>query len=251
VDDFGFIEPLPTGPGWPASVPEVIAAGPAFRTNYLIDLEDIATPGRRPLAATRLFAPIIDPGQVLFVEASKGPSGGTADRISATQLLTHPPTAPGEAMVILANDHVISEGRIALVLGRPTTRVSRRQARRSIFGFSIICDLLVSPTRRRSEIGILYALGPWVVVADGLARRDFVVRTSASGGPSRTWRLSQRLVASALSWLSESRRFQPGDIIAFGGGPTAALPLQDSVESSQLTVEVEGFGAIRSSVTRS
>jgi hypothetical protein len=247
------VEPVPFGGHWPPTMRQLIEMGPSFREAYLADLEEIATPARRPLRGLRLCAPIMDPGQVILIDPIGEQAAANAkDQVQVRAVLSHPPAGPQRRLVASSTEGIAYEARLVAVLGRATTgAITARQAAKSIFGFSLLCDAVAPRARTRDETNadIQYDFGPWIVTADEVSNRDFVVKAWMQSGPVSTWVVPRRLVSRVLSWLSESMRFQPGDLLAFGGGRRAAIVPGLSTLTAPPSIEVQGVGMIRRDFT--
>jgi 2-keto-4-pentenoate hydratase/2-oxohepta-3-ene-1,7-dioic acid hydratase in catechol pathway len=159
---------------------------------------------------------------------------------------------PGEAVVVPPeSERVEHEGEIAVVVGARLTRASADQARWSVLGITVACDVTARDLQRKDptfarakSFDTFCPLGPAVWVGADL--EDLTVVTRVNGaerqrGHTRdmTWGIIDLLV-----YTSRMMTLEPGDVI-LTGTPAGVGPL---VAGDRLEVEIPGLGVLANPV---
>ena len=155
------------------------------------------------------------------------------------------PAAP-EAM-----GRVAYEGELAVVIGRPTHRVSVEQATGHIAGYTCANDITAIEvlgrdpsfaqwTRAKGLPGF-GVFGP--VIETSLDWRAAHLRTRVGGRERQNYALSDMIVqpAALVSLISQDLVLQPGDLILCGTS-LGVLPMKPG---SEVEVEIDGIGVLR------
>lgn len=196
--------------------------------------------------ATRLFAPIPDPGMILSCGlnyhehlremGTPVPDAPTAFTKNAAQLI-----GPGDAIVLPSAhpDMVDWEGEFSAVIGRACHNVTERDALDYVGGYTLINDVSardwVAPVFRATGVmGPILAweqnllgkqfptfcpMGPVLVTADEIADPDDVELTTLLNGAVMQSANTNDLVFGVrklIAYYSQFYAFRPGDVITTG-----------------------------------
>jgi len=139
------------------------------------------------------------------------------------------------------------EAELAVVIGRPTRRVSPAGAKEAILGLTCLNDVSARELQRRDiqfhrgkGFDTFCPLGPWIQT--GLDPDDLAIRAELNGRLVQDARTSQMLfpVAELIAFISRTMTLLPGDVIATGT-PAGVGPLK---AGDIIAVEVEGVGRL-------
>jgi 2-keto-4-pentenoate hydratase/2-oxohepta-3-ene-1,7-dioic acid hydratase in catechol pathway len=153
------------------------------------------------------------------------------------------------------------EGELAVVIGKPTWRVTEDEAEEAIYGYSCFNDCTVRDWQRHSTqwtSGKNFfrsgSFGPAIVTKDeltGLSSRGLV--TKVNGVTRQSAILGDMLfsVPQIVSYISQFTPLKPGDVIATGtpGGVGAFMePPTFLDEGDRLEVAIDGLGSLTNRV---
>jgi len=139
------------------------------------------------------------------------------------------------------NDH---ECELALIIGRPCSKVSRAQALDFVAGYAIGLDMTVrGPEFQcwRKSIDTYSVLGPWLVTADEIPDPDALDLSLSVNGQLRQQSNTRQLVldvAGLIEMASSMYTLLPGDII-MTGTPAGVGPVKPG---DRIGVAVQGIG---------
>jgi len=139
------------------------------------------------------------------------------------------------------NDH---ECELALIIGRPCSKVSRAQALACVAGYAIGLDMTVrGPEFQcwRKSIDTYSVLGPWLVTADEIPDPDALDLSLSVNGELRQQSNTRHLVldvAGLIEMASAMYTLLPGDII-MTGTPAGVGPV---LPGDKISVAVQGIG---------
>jgi len=139
------------------------------------------------------------------------------------------------------NDH---ECELALIIGRPCSKVSRAQALTCVAGYAIGLDMTVrGPEFQcwRKSIDTYSVLGPWLVTADEIPDPDALDLSLSVNGELRQQSNTRHLVldvAGLIEMASAMYTLLPGDII-MTGTPAGVGPV---LPGDKISVAVQSIG---------
>jgi 2-keto-4-pentenoate hydratase/2-oxohepta-3-ene-1,7-dioic acid hydratase in catechol pathway len=221
-----------------------------------------------PAKRVRLLAPIVAPARNIFC-LGRNYADHAAERGAAVP--EHPVyfTKPGTAVVGPGDDvvhHAITkeldyEVELAVVIGTGGRDISRTDALKHVFGYTIINDVTARDLQKRHQqwfkgksLDTFCPMGPVLVTADELPDPQALAISLRVNGQVRQSSHTSKMifpVSQCIEVLSQGMTLLPGDIIATGTpeGVGAAsgtfLKAGDRVEA-----EVEGIGVLPSRVVR-
>lgn len=199
-----------------------------------------------PCDGSELLAPV-EPVLVLGMAHNTGPQ----DRLLRPQAFQKSPRTvigPGETIRPEPSQlPLVGECELALVIGRPTHRVSPQEASAHILGWTVANDVTSTAGAARdsfgteSKCGIGFTpVGPWIET--DLDVTDLPLYAEIDGVPAASSTVSAlaRTPAEAVSYLSHQLQLGPGDLI-LTGAPATSAPLTDGVT---MTCRIGGIGDI-------
>jgi len=139
------------------------------------------------------------------------------------------------------NDH---ECELALIIGKPCSKVAREHALDVVAGYSIGLDMTVrGPEFQcwRKSIDTYSVLGPWLVTADEIPNPDALDLSLSVNGELRQQSNTRHLVldvAGLIEMASAMYTLLPGDII-MTGTPAGVGPV---LPGDTISVAVQGIG---------
>ncbi|GAA3948366.1 fumarylacetoacetate hydrolase family protein [Microbacterium soli] len=158
-------------------------------------------------------------------------------------------------------DHLDYEAELAVVIGRPTFRVSVEDALSHVFGYTLLNDITARNIQQQRNQWFLgksantYApCGPWIVTADEVPDPQKLRITSAVNGEERQNGVTRDMlfsVAELISDLSRSITLEPGDIIATGTpqGVAWGMDAPRYLEvGDNVSVDIVGLGQLQNPV---
>lgn len=170
---------------------------------------------------------------------------------------------PGEEIVIPREEtRPDYEGELAVVIGRPTYRANRAQARAAVGGIAAINDVsgrraqLETPLRQFTlgkSFDTFSPLGPCIDSADGIDLANVDVRTTVSGEVMQNANTSDLIfgVEDLIEHISAGVTLEPGDVIATGtpgGVGDSRTPPRYLREGDTVEVYVGGVGTLSNPV---
>lgn len=266
-----------------ASMTDMIASG--------VDIDSLDVRGRGyDLKQVDLSAPIQRPGKILAtIVNTRGMLGGdiSLDRPRMDMKAPSSIIGPGEE-IRAPPTGIRPEVELAAVVGKKITKASIKEARESIFGYTVLNDVtapldsredayeafrrdkktgeirkttLRGPLFRSKNHDTFCPMGPWIVTADeNPGWSDLRMTTRFNGvlvqdGSTSEYIFSPEKIAS---YISGFLTLEPGDIVSCGSvgwapGTAGALDPTEFVlppESGVLELEVEGIGVLSNPVVR-
>lgn len=253
-----------------------------------IDVND-ATPFIRALSSVRLLAPVPRPPKILAaIVNTSGMLGGSDVRLDHPRLdMKAPSTVIGPGDTILAPASGIRpEVELAVVVGRPISRGSLKEAEQAIFGYTILNDVTApkdsredayeayrrdpatgvvarvkvrGPLFRSKNHDTFTPLGPWLVTGDELGTPNSLrMLTRFNGEIIQEGNTSEYIFGAGeiLSYASRFLTLEPGDVLSLGsiGWKPATLKAHDPSEwilpslEGVLDLEIDGIGRLRNPV---
>jgi 2-keto-4-pentenoate hydratase/2-oxohepta-3-ene-1,7-dioic acid hydratase in catechol pathway len=217
--------------------------------------------GRRlTLDAVRLLAPV-QPSKVLGLWNNFGQLAaklGLARPAEPLYFIKSPNSYldPGATIRRPPGDDVklLFEGELAIVIGRPASRVSVQDAPGHVFGFTCVNDVTQAgvierdPTfaqwSRAKGADTFCPFGPAVV--SGLAPETLRVRTWLDGQLRQDFPISDMrfTVAELVSMISHDMTLWPGDMILCG----TSVGVGSMKPGSRVAVEIDGIGRLDNAV---
>jgi 2-keto-4-pentenoate hydratase/2-oxohepta-3-ene-1,7-dioic acid hydratase in catechol pathway len=180
-------------------------------------------------------------------------------------LFSKPATAvvgPGEPILHNAalTEQLDWECELAVVIGKPASRVSADEALDYVFGYSIVNDISARDQRRSGQWFFSkgqdsYApFGPWIVTADEIddpQNLDFKLTVNGVQMQSDNTRNMLFRIASLIEDISSGVTLQPGDVIATGsaqGVGAAQVPPQFLQPGDLVELTIEKIGVLSNPV---
>jgi 2-keto-4-pentenoate hydratase/2-oxohepta-3-ene-1,7-dioic acid hydratase in catechol pathway len=213
-----------------------------------------------PITPKRVLAPLVNPGKMLFL-------GMTYDVFRQDVPADQEPyvyarvqssiIGPGDPIRVPRVDaHLIYEGELVVVIGRPMHRVAAGEAMSHVFGYTQANDVTwtqwihgatkVGPQICLSKNADTFCpLGPDVVTADDVDPANLSFTVSVNG-EERTRSSTRGLVwtvAGILEFLCRDMTLWPGDLIS-----TGTSDAQDIVAGDRVVVEFAGLGTLENPV---
>jgi len=154
------------------------------------------------------------------------------------------------------------EGELAVVIGRAGRHISKAQAMKHVFGFTILNDVTardLQKTHKQWYLGKAVdgfaPMGPWIVTPDELAADNLTITTTVNGEVRQNASTADLIfdIPTLISAISVGTRLLPGDIIATGtpeGVGIGFSPPKFLKEGDVVEVTVSGLGKIRNVVRR-
>ena len=224
---------------------------------------------RMPLAAVRLLAPVPRPGKIIGIGLNyRDHAEESGQPIPEEPILfakwANSVVGPGAAIVIpAATNQPDYEAELGAVIGRTAKDVRAEDAVAYVAGYTCVNDVSARDLQSRSSqwtlgkaIDTFLPLGPWLVTANEIPDpQDLRITCVLNGRTVQDSNTGQMVFGAAelVSFISRTCTLEPGDIIATGTPPgvgfarTPPLWLQDGDE---VTVEIEGIGALTNPVRR-
>lgn len=204
------------------------------------------------LKSTRILPPLW-PGKIVGIGANYRSFLDSMKREypSHPKMFLKPSTSvigDGEHIICPNRDHVISfEGELGVVIGKPCSHVSQKNAMSYVFGFTCINDLTDKTMlledgiwSRGKGLDTFSPIGP--CITDETDVLDLTIQTRLNGQVQQHMSTLDMYfsVPELISYISRHMTLLPGDLIATGT-PAGSGPLSvgDTVE-----VEIEGIGVL-------
>jgi 2,4-didehydro-3-deoxy-L-rhamnonate hydrolase len=244
---------------------------------------------KHPLSSVILLPPVPHPGKILATivntEGMLGGSDVTLDRPRLDMKAGNTVIGPGEKIVASATG-IRPEVELAAVIGRRLKSVGLKEAKKGIFGYTILNDvtapgdskedayeayrrdkvsgvikktLLRGPLFRSKNHDTFCPMGPWLVSSDelegtnNLEMKTTFGKTTVQSGNTREYIFKPWEIAS---YVSGFLTLEPGDIVSCGsvGWTAEALGELDPTEyilpkgRGVLELEIEGIGKLSNPV---
>lgn len=148
------------------------------------------------------------------------------------------------------------EAELAVVIGKGGRNISRDQAMKHVFGYTIVNDVTARDVQMRHQqwdlgksFDTFCPMGPWIVTADELDGQNTRVRCWVNGELRQDGKTTDLIfdIPSLIETCSRGITLMPGDIIAtgtpsgvgMGQKPPVFLKAGDTVK-----IEIEGLGIL-------
>ena len=275
--------------GWPASMIEFIAAGPALLSRLRAELPRLTT--HTALSDVELLAPIprprknimclglnykdhaeesmrasaIAPG-IALPPASLRSKGLPVELPEYPVVFTKSPTsvtAPGSVVPAHAGvTHELDwEVELGVIIGTGGRAISRAQALKHVFGYTVINDLSARDLQFRHKQWFLgksldgfCPMGPAIVTADEIPDPQRLKLFCRVNGVTKQDSSTAQMifgVATIIETLSRAMTLEPGDVIATGtpaGVGFARQPPEYLKSGDTVECEIEKIGVLRNRI---
>ena len=252
-------------PGGPATMAELLRAGPraVSRLAAAAASAGIEHAGR-PLDEVELLAPVPRPGKIVAIgrnyrehvdeEASSAPA-------APLMFSKWPSSVIGDRAEIrwdpALTAQVDYEAELAVVIGRPTRRVSEAEALDAVLGYTCLNDVSARDLQfgdgqwvRGKSLDTFCPMGPVLVTRDEIGdpqHLDIVCRVG--GEVVQHGNTGQMFfgVAAIISYCSQSFSLEPGDVIATGTPGGVGIFRDPPIlltDGTEVEVEIEGIGRL-------
>jgi 2-keto-4-pentenoate hydratase/2-oxohepta-3-ene-1,7-dioic acid hydratase in catechol pathway len=261
---------------FPDSMLGFITLGPVAvaKASALLRAGDFPVGAAIPLADVKLLAPIPRPTKNIFgiglnyidhVAESAAALDTSADLPKQPVIFSKPPTTvigPGEPVIHDASitKQLDWEVELAAIIGTTAKKVSRADALKYVFGYSVLIDMSARDCRRAgqwiySKGQDTYApMGPCIVTADEIPDPQTLdLWLTVNGVEKQRSNTSHMLfkVDELISDISQGITLEPGDIIATGtpeGVGAGRTPQEFLWPGDLMEAEVVGIGRLRHSI---
>jgi 2-keto-4-pentenoate hydratase/2-oxohepta-3-ene-1,7-dioic acid hydratase in catechol pathway len=271
-------------PGFPfASTKDVLGgwseAGPALAAlaDALAKGDSSLTAVARPLATTRLLAPILYPDAIFcafanYTDHMKEMSDrDPPDKAKVKPLFffKHPRSVigPEETVALPAYSKQVDwEAELAVVIGEPARNVSVDRAMEHVAGYTIMNDLSLRDCGTRTDWNVRHdfmsgksfdtgaPMGPWIVPATQipdiykLTLKQWVAGELMQDSSTSYMHFT---IAEQIAYLSQKFTLRPGDVIATGSPSGNGRPRGIYLKPGQdLTIEIEGIGRLHNPIVQ-
>jgi 2-keto-4-pentenoate hydratase/2-oxohepta-3-ene-1,7-dioic acid hydratase in catechol pathway len=259
--DRGVVDVAAVAPGAPATMRELIAAGPEAldRVRQAVGAATEAV----PLEQLRLAPAITDPEKIICVglnyrkHAAEGGMPVPEQPIYFAKWRNSLAGSGEEVVIPAVTSKADYEVELVAVIGRTTRNVSTDAALDSVFGYATGNDLSARELQMRSSqwtygkaIDGFAPLGPYLVTADDVPDpQDLRTRTWVNGDLRQDSNTRDMVfsVAELVSDLSQIMTLEPGDVIYTGTPEGVILGMTDQVwlqPGDEVVCEVEGLGRL-------
>lgn len=257
-----------------ATLQELIAAGPEAMNEVREAFAELPEGAGFPLEGVDYASAVLDPPIVLAVglnydeHASElkldNDSGPVLFSLFPNSLNGHRREVPLPAHI---SEEVDYEGELGVIIGRPAKNVTAEDALDYVFGYTAVNDITARNVQftepqwsRCKSFDGFTPVGPVVTTADEIPDPQ-VLRLSTDvtlpGGEAMRVQDSStqfmiRTIAQLIASLSQSLTLLPGTLISTGspgGAGRSRTPQLYLVPGSEVTVTIEGIGALTSFCT--
>jgi 2-keto-4-pentenoate hydratase/2-oxohepta-3-ene-1,7-dioic acid hydratase in catechol pathway len=224
---------------------------------------------RIPLASIRALAPVPRPAKIVGIGLNyRDHAAESGQPIPEEPILfakfANSVVGSGEPIVLPdITREVDYEAELAVVIGRTASRVTADDALAYVAGYTCANDVSARDLQFRSSqwmlgkaIDTFLPTGPWLVTAEEIPDpQALAIRCRLNGRTMQESTTSQMVfgVAELIAYLSRTMTLEPGDIIATGTPPGVGFARTPPVwlgDGDEVTVEIEGIGALTNPVRR-
>lgn len=224
---------------------------------------------RAPLASIQALAPVPRPGKIIGIGLNYRNHAMESEQPIPEEPILFPKFAnsvigPGQPIVLPEiTDEVDYEAELAVVIGRTTRNVAVQDALSHVGGYTCANDVSARDLQFRSSqwmlgkaIDTFLPIGPCLVTTEEIPDpQALAIRCTLNG---RTMQDSSTVemvfgVSELIAYLSRTMTLEPGDLIATGTPPGVGFARTPPVwleDGDEVTVEVEGIGALTNPVCR-
>jgi len=252
-----------TAPGAPATMLELIQAGPPAWAE--IERRSLAAGAASlPLGSVRLLAPLANPPKIVaiglnYMDHCREQNVPVPDRPLVFAKFSSSIIGPGDDIVWdpALTQQVDYEAELGVVIGRRARRVSVERALEYVFGYTIVNDVsardLQFPDKqwvRGKSLDTFCPLGPLIVTADEIPDpQTLAIKCRVNGRYLQNSSTSEMIfgVRELVARLSQSFTFEPGDLIATGTPDGVGVFRRPPVfleDGDTVIVEIEGIGQL-------
>jgi 2-keto-4-pentenoate hydratase/2-oxohepta-3-ene-1,7-dioic acid hydratase in catechol pathway len=217
-------------------------------------IEKAAADGKGvPLKDVRLRPPVPKPGNIVCMAVNYMEDGTLKEKpqINAFHKASSAVIGDGDTMVLPDVPATIFEGEaeLALVMGKPATRVSQADAMKHIFGYTCFID---GSARGLPPPGNVFfqmksrdtfaPIGPWIVTADEIVDpQNLAITLTNNGQVMQKFNTNDMAhqIPRCIEWASSIHTLHPGDILATGTNHRGLHAFMDG-DKVELTIEKVG-----------
>lgn len=228
--------------------------------SYKAKVEKAAADGKgQPLKDVRLRPPVPKPGNIVCMAVNYMEDGTLPEKpqINAFHKAATAVIGDGDTMVLPDAPASIFEGEaeLALVIGKPATRVSQADAMKHIFGYTCFID---GSARGLPPPGNVFfqmksrdtfaPIGPCIVTADEIADpQNLAIELKNNGETMQKFNTNDMAhqIPRCIEWVSSIHTLLPGDILATG---TNHRGLHSFMDGDKVELTVEKVGTLRFNV---
>jgi 2-keto-4-pentenoate hydratase/2-oxohepta-3-ene-1,7-dioic acid hydratase in catechol pathway len=222
----------------------------------------------RALSGLRLLAPVTRPEKIICVGLNYRDHAAESGQPVPEQPVLFAKyrnslIGPGASIKLprAAPERVDYEAELAVVIGRPASRVDASSALEYVAGYTCANDVSARDLQSRGgqwvhgkAIDTFLPLGPWLVTTDEIGDPQRLrIRCTVSGEVLQDSNTKQMVfgVAELISFISQTISLTTGDIIITGTPPgvgTARTPPRFLRAGDTVTVNIEGIGDLTNPV---
>ncbi len=228
--------------------------------SYKAKVEKAGAEGKgQPLKDVRLRPPVPKPGNIVCMAVNYMEDGTLPEKpqINAFHKAATAVIGDGDTMVLPDAPASIFEGEaeLALVIGKPATRVSQADAMKHIFGYTCFID---GSARGLPPPGNVFfqmksrdtfaPIGPCIVTADEIADpQNLAIELKNNGETMQKFNTNDMAhqIPRCIEWVSSIHTLLPGDILATG---TNHRGLHSFMDGDKIDLTVEKVGTLRFNV---
>jgi 2-keto-4-pentenoate hydratase/2-oxohepta-3-ene-1,7-dioic acid hydratase in catechol pathway len=228
--------------------------------SYRAKVEKAANEGTgMALKNVHLRPPVPKPGNIVCMAVNYMEDGTLKEKpqINAFHKAATAVIGDGDTMVLPDVPAGIFEGEaeLALVMGKPATRVNQADAMKHIFGYTCFID---GSARGLPPPGNVFfqmksrdtfaPIGPWIVTADEIADpQNLNITLSNNGQVMQKFNTNDMAhqIPRCIEWASSIHTLQPGDILATG---TNHRGLNSFMDGDKIELTIEKVGTLRFNV---
>jgi 2-keto-4-pentenoate hydratase/2-oxohepta-3-ene-1,7-dioic acid hydratase in catechol pathway len=228
--------------------------------SYKAKVEKAAADGKGvPLKDVRLRPPVPKPGNIVCMAVNYMEDGTLKEKpqINAFHKAASAVIGDGDTMVLPDVPASIFEGEaeLALIIGKPATRVSQADAMRHVFGYTCFID---GSARGLPPPGNVFfqmksrdtfaPIGPWIVTADEIADpQNLNITLTNNGQVMQKFNTNDMAhnIPRSIEWVSSIHTLNPGDILATG---TNHRGLNSFMDGDKIELTVEKVGTLKFNV---
>ncbi|XP_073390818.1 uncharacterized protein [Physcomitrium patens] len=169
---------------------------------------------------------------------------------------------PGAAIVYPHgwSDRVDYEAELAVIIGKAGRGISKEDALKHVFGYTIINDVTAREVQKRHQQWFLgkscdtfCPMGPWIVPASQLDGQNLALQCWINDELRQNGRTSQMIfsIAELIETISVGITLQPGDILATGtpsGVGSGFNPPRHLKPGDKICIKIEGIGELHNHV---
>ena len=224
--------------------------------DYRRPVEEAAGKGTgTPLAQVRLRPPLPKPTTIVCMAVNYMEDGTRAEPAPINAFLKSPSAiiGPEDTMVLPDVPATIFEGEaeMAVIIGKPATRVSQADAMSHVFGY---CNFIDGSARGLLPTGNTFyqmksrdtfcPIGPYLVTADEIHDpHRLQIRLWVNGELKQDFNTDDMAhkIPRCIEWVTSIHTLEPGDILATGTNHRGLSAFQDG---DRIELETEGLGRL-------